>query len=154
DFVVAHRELLDVARAEGGVHETTAVALRLAPAHVVDYHGAHRLGRVGEEVLGVVDTQIPGALQPQERLVYQRGGVEEREVPAACEARARQTTQLTVEHRQIVGDYTRVFAGRIRLGFDNGLVHHIAPRALKAAHSRDCAAPCHRIERGMSAFDR
>jgi hypothetical protein len=54
------------------------MAVRLAPSRVIDHDGAHGLSSVCEEMLAIINGQVAGALQPQERFMHEGRCVEQR----------------------------------------------------------------------------
>jgi hypothetical protein len=97
DLVVGGPELVGDVGVERDMLGAAAALVGLALADVVDDHRPHRRRGVRKEVVAILEPQATGALQAQERLVHQRGGVEHQVPVAGREPRAGEAAQLAVE---------------------------------------------------------
>ena len=78
--------------------QLAAAALGLPLASEIDHDRAHDPAGIREEMPAVADVQPPGLLKPEEALVHQHGGIEERVATASTQQRARVCPQLLVRN--------------------------------------------------------
>jgi hypothetical protein len=83
NLIIGRAELLGVPAIHCLVRRAAAPAFGLALAYVIDHYGTHGRRGVRQEMLRIVHLNVIDALQPQERLMNESRGIEQRVATAS-----------------------------------------------------------------------